>query len=221
MIRSWLASWHARLRGAAPPPSLTPLTPAARVDGALAEFAAAESKSRTLHREGLKLPPSTLPGGGGGSGGEFSPPTHPDASLIATLASPDATLQKTLTGSALGALAFALHAGKVVPRDVPRATRLWVFAASKNHLPSVLAVALASCDGLGLIPRDWERAEALLVKLSGPEVAEPIPAAKFALATLLLRKLAEGGGGGGEAQGGGSRASPAFPLTLESPLPLY
>jgi len=162
------------------------------VDGALAEFAAVEAKARARLLQDEPPAAASHPKSKSISLAITASPEDDteSSSILSTLAFPDAHLQKSLTGAELGALAVTLHSGgRGVTRDVPRATRLWVFAASKNHLPSVLAVALASCDGLGVIPRDWDRAEMLLSKLSSPELTGAIPAAKFALATLLLKKL--------------------------------
>ena len=96
-------------------------------------------------------------------------------------------LQETAKAIDLATLAQALYSGTSpgVPRDIIRASKLWVLAAGKGDLNSLLQIGLSSIDGLGMIPKDWARAHGILLQLV--EKANH-PWAHFALATLLLRR---------------------------------
>ena len=182
MIRAWAGALAARLGLAAGGGGAAAGSLAARVDGALASLAAAEARARAPQPSGQPLQPlqQTPP----------LPPTPAAAALAEDLALPDAALRAARSPERLHELACALHAS-----DPARASRLYVAAASKNHLPAVLTVALASAEprGLGAIPHDLQRAEALLDKLAGPEVGSTWAA--YALGNLLLRRLARDAAG--------------------------
>jgi len=107
--------------------------------------------------------------------------------VFALLQKSNKELQESARASDLATLAQSLYSGTSpgVPRDLNRASKLWVLAAGKGDLNSLLQVGLSSIDGLGMIPKDWARAHGILLQLV--EKANH-PWAHFALATLLLRR---------------------------------
>jgi TPR repeat protein len=143
---------------------------AARVDLALAEFARAEASARAT----------------------AVPPTATDASLAPQLALSDEQLAASASGAELLALGGALFAGQRVPRDLPRASQLWLSSARKGHAGGMLAVALASATagGVGDITESRARAKGMLELLSVEGGGKGLPAAQYALGVLLLSPLA-------------------------------
>jgi TPR repeat protein len=161
-------------------------SPTARLDQALADIAKITDKARQAQNTPA---PSPLASAAADLAAAPSPPTPTPTQ--ASLARTNRQLNESSTGAQLAALASALASGSDgAPRDIVRASKLWVLAAGKGDLGAALAVGAGSIDGVGAIPRDWTRAHGILTQLAGKTGH---PWAHFALATLLLRRLLQGG----------------------------
>lgn len=191
-------------------------SPTARLDQALADIAniAAKARERSQESHPKAAPPplqataAELPSSRPSGLPSDATATQKQPALTgvhAQLAKTNRDLHAERDGKQLASLAQTLYNGSGgVKKDVVRASKLWVLAAGKGDLTSVLTVGLASIDGCGAIPRDWQRARGILSQLADKAGH---PWAHFALATLLLRrKIAEATG---EAIPTGATATPS------------
>lgn len=160
------------------------------IDSVLAEFSASEAADRRKIRElkNVSNAASVLkdvnaegkPASGGTDNAGY------DLRMMELLRKSNRELNDELSGKEIGELAQACYDGKLVSHDLVRASKLWIVAAGKNHLPSILIIGLASIDGFGAIPRDLARARGILSKMA-EETGHPW--ACLAMATLLLKDL--------------------------------
>ena len=150
------------------------------LDGALSEISTIGRNAGQSVRNSIATSPADI------QPSSSSSQTH-NTGLFALLNKSNKELQETARASDLASLAQSLYSGTSpgVPRDLNRASKLWVLAAGKGDLNSLLQVGLSSIEGLGIIPKDWARAHGTLLQLV--EKANH-PWAHFALATLLLRR---------------------------------
>jgi TPR repeat protein len=150
------------------------------LDGALSEISTIGRNAGQSVRNRIATSPADI------QPSSSSSQTH-NTGLFALLNKSNKELQETARASDLASLAQSLYSGTSlgVPRDLNRASKLWVLAAGKGDLNSLLQVGLSSIEGLGIIPKDWARAHGILLQLV--EKANH-PWAHFALATLLLRR---------------------------------
>jgi len=150
------------------------------LDGALSEISTIGRNAGQSVRNSIATSPADI------QPSSSSSQTH-NTGLFALLNKSNKELQETVRASDLASLAQSLYSGTSpgVPRDLNRASKLWVLAAGKGDLNSLLQVGLSSIEGLGIIPKDWARAHGILLQLV--EKANH-PWAHFALATLLLRR---------------------------------
>lgn len=150
------------------------------LDGALSEISTIGRNAGQSVRNSIATSPADI------QPSSSSSQTH-NTGLFALLNKSNKELQETARASDLASLAQSLYSGTSpgVPRDLNRASKLWVLAAGKGDLNSLLQVGLSSIEGLGIIPKDWARAHGILLQLV--EKANH-PWAHFALATLLLRR---------------------------------
>jgi TPR repeat protein len=150
------------------------------LDGALSEISTIGRNAGQSVRSSIATSPADI------QPSSSSSQTH-NTGLFALLNKSNKELQETARASDLASLAQSLYSGTSpgVPRDLNRASKLWVLAAGKGDLNSLLQVGLSSIEGLGIIPKDWARAHGILLQLV--EKANH-PWAHFALATLLLRR---------------------------------
>lgn len=180
---------------ALPRASIPSTSAAARVDSALAAIANVEASSRARIVAETTSDSATKAGIEGDSSiNAAAHRAHHDPLLLARTALTDEQICQAEAPSGLCELAGALYAGVRVPRDTARAGALWLAAARAGHAGALLAVALASTQGVGPISRAPARARGMLGLLAD---RERLPPAQYALALLLLDDAGITGDGSG------------------------
>lgn len=114
------------------------------------------------------------------------------AELLADLSKSKEELLSSCSGARLGLLGRALATAEGgIPRDMDRATELWLAGAAKQDVYSMHQVALCLIDGVGKIPQNRAVAEDALHRLVSQGKSG---FAAFALAGLLIRNVLDSAG---------------------------
>ena len=193
MLRRIFSFFGSKLPISTSSTATTKISPSARVDLALATLARAENNSRIRVAAAEKEDDEKAAGSSTSTGEAISPTArevnhqkiaraHHDPLLIQRLTHTDEHIYTIETSTGLCELAGALFAGVKIPKNVNRAGTFWLAAAKQGHAGALLAVALASVNGLGPISKAPLRARGMLGLLAD---REKLPPAQYALALLL------------------------------------